>query len=389
MSSQNQGALSLLERLHGAPGDAAAWLGFLEALQQAISPDCLVVAAAYDTKDRSQGHLVCPALGVLGTGYDEILSGFRHPALAELPVGGVLAVPAEPGFYQTPFFREVLTPAGACPGAGLVAVLHRSGHRIQEAVMVLPCAPGWGPTLADRELLEWLTPHMVIGRRVHLLLADSRREEEALVSTFDRLLLGVVFTDDKGCISYANRSAAELIGHPAGFSEPGAVLDDHTRAWRELLAGGSRGAIVRAPDDGRPIQVLDAPFDWSSHQHFAASRFVRAFFIADPKQSSGDPIQVLRELYGLTQSETRLATLLLADCSLKEAARLLGITHTTARSVLKGIFAKTGTNRQAELVRLLIRGPMGQLRTRSEQGQRHRPEPIDLADGRPRRRARG
>ncbi|MEN8161730.1 MAG: hypothetical protein ABFS41_16795, partial [Myxococcota bacterium] len=156
-----------------------------------------------------------------------------------------------------------------------------------------------------------------------------------------------------------------LIGHPAGFSEPGAILDDYTRAWRDLLAGEpGRGAIVQAPGDGRPIQVLDAPLEWKEGEELAAARFARAFFIADPKQRSGDPVQVLRELFGLTESETRLAGLLTADCSLKEAAGLLGITETTARGVLKSIFAKTGTNRQADLLRVLLRGPTGQLRTR-------------------------
>ncbi len=39
---------------------------------------------------------------------------------------------------------------------------------------------------------------------------------------------------------------------------------------------------------------------------------------------------------------------------LKAAAAARGIAHSTARSYLKSIFEKTGTHRQAELVRLAI-----------------------------------
>lgn len=42
---------------------------------------------------------------------------------------------------------------------------------------------------------------------------------------------------------------------------------------------------------------------------------------------------------------------------LDHAAEQLGIRVGTARNHLKSIFAKTGTSRQAQLVRLLLSGP--------------------------------
>jgi DNA-binding CsgD family transcriptional regulator len=58
--------------------------------------------------------------------------------------------------------------------------------------------------------------------------------------------------------------------------------------------------------------------------------------------------------YGLTPSETRLALALLEGQSLRAAAAATAISYQTARSQLKQIFAKTGTRRQAELVRALL-----------------------------------
>lgn len=69
----------------------------------------------------------------------------------------------------------------------------------------------------------------------------------------------------------------------------------------------------------------------------------------------------LQRLYGPTPSQSRLAGLLARGSSLKDAALRLGITEGSARQYLKIIFRKTGTNRQADLVRRLNAVPMGHL----------------------------
>jgi DNA-binding CsgD family transcriptional regulator len=63
----------------------------------------------------------------------------------------------------------------------------------------------------------------------------------------------------------------------------------------------------------------------------------------------------LRELFGLTAAEARLASRLAAGDCLETVADELGVAYETARNQLKAIFAKTETHRQAELVALLAR----------------------------------
>jgi DNA-binding CsgD family transcriptional regulator len=60
----------------------------------------------------------------------------------------------------------------------------------------------------------------------------------------------------------------------------------------------------------------------------------------------------LRAAFGLTPAEARLAVQLAEGKGLNEAARTLGITRATASSQLRAVFAKTNTQRQAELVGL-------------------------------------
>lgn len=63
----------------------------------------------------------------------------------------------------------------------------------------------------------------------------------------------------------------------------------------------------------------------------------------------------LKLLFGLTRAEARLAAALASGSALDDVARSIGISRETARAQLKAIFAKTKTNRQAELVALLAR----------------------------------
>jgi DNA-binding CsgD family transcriptional regulator len=63
---------------------------------------------------------------------------------------------------------------------------------------------------------------------------------------------------------------------------------------------------------------------------------------------------LLRERFGLTDAETRLAIAMLQGQGRDVAARSLGVSLSTVRTQLSSIFEKTGTHRQAELVGLLL-----------------------------------
>ena len=67
-----------------------------------------------------------------------------------------------------------------------------------------------------------------------------------------------------------------------------------------------------------------------------------------------DP-HLLRGMFGLTASESRLAAALSNGMSLEEASHAEGWTVNSAKSYLKSIFQKLGVSRQADLVRVVLR----------------------------------
>jgi DNA-binding CsgD family transcriptional regulator len=82
-------------------------------------------------------------------------------------------------------------------------------------------------------------------------------------------------------------------------------------------------------------------------------------FIGDPDR----PVEIdpahLCQIYGLSRAEARVVALLARGYRLDQVADALGVAYETVRKHLKQVFGKTGTARQAELVRLLVTGPAG------------------------------
>ncbi|MDH3693562.1 MAG: response regulator [Gammaproteobacteria bacterium] len=77
--------------------------------------------------------------------------------------------------------------------------------------------------------------------------------------------------------------------------------------------------------------------------------------VIDPVRSTSIPAQVLRSLYALTRSESKLAEALINGHTLEQYAQDSGTKMTTIRTHLRSIFQKTGTTRQTDLVLSLSR----------------------------------
>ena len=63
---------------------------------------------------------------------------------------------------------------------------------------------------------------------------------------------------------------------------------------------------------------------------------------------------MLRDLFGLTAAESRVAEAYLRADTVKDVAALLGVSANTVKTHLAAAYLKTGCTRQAQLVRLLM-----------------------------------
>ena len=91
-----------------------------------------------------------------------------------------------------------------------------------------------------------------------------------------------------------------------------------------------------------------------AHDIFGATAAMAVATLWEPPlQPPDDLVAALRDSFGLTQSEARIAALVGLGISLADSASRLRITTGTARNYFKAAQAKIGVSRQAELVYLV------------------------------------
>jgi len=99
------------------------------------------------------------------------------------------------------------------------------------------------------------------------------------------------------------------------------------------------------------LQVLPVPV--AARSPFLGARAVLT--LTDLETVCAPKPVILTQTFGFTPAEAKLASLIAVGKSPEQAARHLGVSEATARNQLKGVFSKTQTHRQSELVALLAR----------------------------------
>ncbi|HYC45276.1 MAG TPA: helix-turn-helix transcriptional regulator [Burkholderiales bacterium] len=122
----------------------------------------------------------------------------------------------------------------------------------------------------------------------------------------------------------------------------------------EAAADEDRAALlVPRPSGEPPYQMIVRRLQVGSLRSDGEPDSLWSLTIADPRVPPTPPMWAVAALYRFTPAETRLAARLAAGDDPEEIAQQLGVKITTVRSQLASVFAKTGTRRQAQLVRLL------------------------------------
>ncbi len=82
-------------------------------------------------------------------------------------------------------------------------------------------------------------------------------------------------------------------------------------------------------------------------------------YIGDDESHRVSHPELLKALFGLTPTEARIAAQVANGLSLAEVAGELRLGLGTVRWHAKRIMSRTGTSRQAELVRMILLSPLG------------------------------
>ena len=226
----------------------------------------------------------------------------------------------------------------------------------------------------DVDALQLLLPHIQQATRLRHLLGHLRRSigdlEAALSSSPSPLLI----LDGTGRIHAASRRGMAIIDGNDGLRVRQGRLEaergDETASLRTALASVVRlveptrrsGApspeprlVTIARREGPPLSLLLLPL----HEgHSLAAKSPRAgrvlAIVHDPTATVALDPSVVVAATDLTMTEALLAVFIAQGGTLASFAAERGTSEHTARTQLKRILDKTGTTRQADLVRFLL-----------------------------------
>ena len=241
-------------------------------------------------------------------------------------------------------------------GVGAVAIFRRQGQ---------------GPFQeAEFGKADPFVPHLRRALELQRLLGEARRERLALAEAVDRFPNGVLLLDEERQVVIHNQAARRIVDAEDGFridgGSPSAVDARDNARLQELIANAldsepgkelaARGwATISRPSGRREYALVVTPLTVPPVD-VVGSNIRLALFLVDPEAGRTASSEVLEGIYDLTHSEAELVRTLASGVSLEQAAKARGVSMNTARSHLKRAFAKTGTARQAELLRLVVAG---------------------------------
>jgi DNA-binding CsgD family transcriptional regulator len=251
--------------------------------------------------------------------------------------------------------RPVANGGGDRQAATLM--VHRGAHR--SAVLALARRVPFLP--ADLERLSVLGPHLRRALGIEEQMSLLRRRSDDAAEAFDSVPLAMMVVDADQRPMSVNRAARDMLADGDGlYIEGGRVearMQEIATAFTAAVRGATAGEAGRRVGGGlvvpraggrRPLTMFMAPMR-------AADGPGCALIVAkDPERTATIPSDLLARLYGLTVAETRVAVALAQGKSPAEISADLRIKADTVRTNLKRVFAKTDTNRQAELVQLLL-----------------------------------
>lgn len=266
--------------------------------------------------------------------------------------------------------REGLARCGVGPGFWVGFALTETSH----FSLVFHRAPGDDRDVdaGEEAVLQSLLPHLRQAVRLWLDTAETARRIRALEQAVRATDLAMVACDRAMRVAWHNPMAEALLaGNPhltmrGGVLAAPAIADN--AALRALVADAAMGqadvlALGSSGDDPLHVRAvaganqggISADLGTVTGSGLAGpARDEVLLLIAAPERCTQVAPADLARLFRLTGAESQLAAALASGATLSDYAARRGITIGTARIQLKQLFGKTGTGRQADLVRLVL-----------------------------------
>lgn len=209
---------------------------------------------------------------------------------------------------------------------------------------------------ADSKYLSDLTKHFERAFQLSECIVDLQEQNSTLAGVLDGLSLGISLYDHSDQLIYANEFATSS---GIVLNKPMLRLKEETKALKTSTsaqtATDKSGDVCVLRDDTDLHDVAIVPV--KQIKTLSLPKNIATLVIHSPKQSKAT-LSYLRQTYYLTQSEADFLEAFYQLRNLKAAATARGLTYESARTYLKRLFLKTGSNDQNSLLNLIESNPL-------------------------------
>ena len=293
---------------------------------------------------------------------------------------------------QTESYPVVITDLSMPGRSGIDLIRHINGHAPQVRCIVLSGTADLqiaAQIINDVEVFRFYTkPYelddLVRGIEDAIVRADAikaRKEtgEDHLAGNMilDHISTAIIVVSGKGRVVFLNQAAAEFIGDGLSIGHDNVLRAGNSNDTNQLLYfcdilsklngndevddPGVFAISLKRPEGNSELNLVfsivpsDPEGDHGKTGGGDGQNVV--IFVSDTALQTVAPQAVIARLLDLSRTESELAQRLSAGQRLQDIAESMGVTVSTARTYLKRVLQKTGTNRQVDLVRLILSIP--------------------------------
>jgi DNA-binding CsgD family transcriptional regulator/PAS domain-containing protein len=267
-------------------------------------------------------------------------------------------------FRETRAYREWGQPQG------LVDVLNVALDKTATSAAMFCVFRNRQNGLVDDEMrrrMALIVPHIRRAVLIGNVIDLKKAEAASLADALDGISAGMFLVDATGRIVHAN-AAGHVMLKKAGVlrAEAGRLIANDPQADQTLAdtfatAGDGDAAIgikgVAVPllaRDGERYVTHVLPLTSGARRQAGASyAAVAALFVHKAALDTPSPPEVIAKAYKLTPMELRVLLAIVEVGGVPEVAEALGIAESTVKTHLGRLYGKTGTHRQADLVKLV------------------------------------
>ncbi len=289
------------------------------------------------------------------------------PALMMMKIGEVWSVSRMmpmSQFHQTRFYLEWAKPQGY--GDNVWSLVERSGTVVTTLNTTIDERRSPASDESKRRM-GLLVPHVRRAVAIGNIIEMNRIEADTLGDAVDAMGAAVYLVSGEGKVVHVNAGGRALM--QAGLllrTESGCLCTARESGRHELKraiadagAGdrvfGPRGAAIPLADrEGTRYVAHVLPLTSGARRRAGLSTgATAAIFVHRAEMNAEFPIEAVARQFDLSRAELRVLVGVLEIGAPAEIAPVLGLSEATVRTHLRRLYAKTGTGRQADLVKLV------------------------------------